>query len=75
MTILKRSLPTILSIRRDVLGNEKSIIDALVIKTIYTILEEAGAKNLVVSINSIGDKESRSCLYSRTGELLQKTFE
>ncbi len=43
----------------DVLGNEKSIIDALVIRTIYTILEEAGAKNLVVNINSIGDKESR----------------
>jgi histidyl-tRNA synthetase len=43
----------------DVLGNEKSIIDALVIKTIYTILEEAGAKNLTVTINSIGDKESR----------------
>jgi histidyl-tRNA synthetase len=43
----------------DALGSEKSIIDALVIKTIYTILEEAGAKNLVVSINSIGDKDSR----------------
>jgi histidyl-tRNA synthetase len=43
----------------DVLGNEKSIIDALVIRTIYTILEEAGAKNLTVTINSIGDKESR----------------
>jgi len=43
----------------DVLGSEKSIIDALVIKTIYTMLEEAGAKNLVVNINSIGDKESR----------------
>ncbi len=43
----------------DALGNEKSSTDALVIKTIYTILEEAGAKNLVVTINSIGDKESR----------------
>ncbi len=43
----------------DALGNEKSITDALVIKTIYTILEEAGAKNLVVTINSIGDKDSR----------------
>lgn len=43
----------------DVLGSDKSIIDALVIKTIYTILEEAGAKNLIVNINSIGDKESR----------------
>jgi len=43
----------------DALGNDKSITDALVIKTIYTILEEAGAKNLVVTINSLGDKDSR----------------
>jgi histidyl-tRNA synthetase len=43
----------------DAIGSEKSIIDALVIKTIYTTLEEAGAKNLVVTINSIGDKDSR----------------
>lgn len=43
----------------DALGSEKSIIDALIIKTVYAILEEAGAKNLVVTINSIGDKESR----------------
>ncbi len=43
----------------DALGSEKSIVDALVIKTMYTILEEAGAKDLVVTINSIGDKDSR----------------
>jgi histidyl-tRNA synthetase len=43
----------------DALGSEKSIADAIVIKTIYTILEEAGAKDLSVTINSIGDKESR----------------
>lgn len=43
----------------DAIGSEKSIIDALVIKTIYTTLEEAGAKNLVVTLNSIGDKDSR----------------
>jgi histidyl-tRNA synthetase len=43
----------------DALGSDKSIVDALVIKTIYTILEEAGAKNLFVTINSIGDKDSR----------------
>jgi histidyl-tRNA synthetase len=43
----------------DVLGSEKSVVDALVIKTIYTILEEAGAKDLIISINSIGDAESR----------------
>ncbi len=43
----------------DALGSEKSVVDALVIKTLYTILEEAGAKDLVVTINSIGDKDSR----------------
>lgn len=43
----------------DALGSEKSVVDALVIKTIYTILEEAGGKDLVVTINSIGDKDSR----------------
>jgi histidyl-tRNA synthetase len=44
----------------DSIGSEKSIMDALVIKTAYTILEEAGAKDLSVDINSIGDKECRS---------------
>jgi len=44
----------------DVLGSEKSILDALVIKTTWTILTEAGAQNLSVDINSIGDKECRA---------------
>jgi histidyl-tRNA synthetase len=44
----------------DVLGSEKSILDALVIKTTWTILEEAGAKDLSVDINSIGDKDCRA---------------
>ena len=43
----------------DAYGSEKSIVDALVIKTAYTILEEAGGKDLSVDINSIGDKECR----------------
>lgn len=43
----------------DILGSDKSILDALVIKTAMTILEEAGAKELSVEINSIGDKECR----------------
>lgn len=43
----------------DCLGNDKSIMDALVIKTGMCILEEAGAANLSVDINSIGDKECR----------------
>jgi histidyl-tRNA synthetase len=44
----------------DCLGNEKSIMDALVIKAGMSILEEAGASNLSIDINSIGDKECRN---------------
>jgi histidyl-tRNA synthetase len=43
----------------DSLGSSKSIMDAMVIKVGINILEEAGAQNLSVNINSIGDKECR----------------
>lgn len=43
----------------DSLGSPKSIMDALVIKVGMNILEEAGAQNLSIDINSIGDKECR----------------
>ena len=43
----------------DCLGSDKSIMDALVIKTGISILEEAGASGLSIDINSIGDKECR----------------
>ncbi|MEI6660348.1 MAG: histidine--tRNA ligase [bacterium] len=44
----------------DAIGSDKSILDALVIKTAWTILGEAGAEGLSIDINSIGDKECRS---------------
>ena len=44
----------------DVIGSDKSILDALVIKTAWTILTEAGATDLSIDINSIGDKECRA---------------
>ncbi len=44
----------------DCLGSGKSIMDAMVIKVGMNILEEAGAQNLSVNINSIGDKECRN---------------
>jgi len=44
----------------DCLGSDKSIMDAMVIKVGMNILEEAGAQNLSVDINSIGDKECRN---------------
>lgn len=43
----------------EAIGSDKSIMDALLIRTTITILEEAGAKDLVVQINSMGDKEDR----------------
>jgi len=43
----------------EIMGTEKSIADALVIRTTATILKEAGAQNLMIEVNSIGDKECR----------------
>ena len=44
----------------EILGTPKSVADAIIIKTTLTILEAAGAKNLFVDVNSIGDKDSRA---------------
>jgi len=44
----------------DSIGSDKSIMDAVVIKTCVSILEEAGASDLTIDINSIGDKECRN---------------
>lgn len=43
----------------EILGSSKSIADALIIRTLTTILEEFGFKDLIVDINSMGDKETR----------------
>lgn len=43
----------------EILGSQKSIADALIIRTLTTILEEFGFKDLIVDINSMGDKETR----------------
>ncbi len=43
----------------EILGTDKSVADALIIRTLITILEEFGFKDLIVDINSMGDKETR----------------
>lgn len=43
----------------DALGSEKSVVDALIIKTMITILTEVGAPSISVDINSIGCKDCR----------------
>lgn len=42
----------------EILGSEKSIADATLIKTAYEILKDRGYENLSVAINSMGDRES-----------------
>ncbi len=43
----------------EILGAEKSIADAIIIRTTVTILSDAGFENMILDINSIGDKECR----------------
>ena len=44
----------------EMLGTNKSIADAMIIYMVWNILQEVGLKNIVVEVNSIGDKESRT---------------
>jgi histidyl-tRNA synthetase len=44
----------------EIIGSEKSISEAILIRTTLAILEDNGFKDLYVEINSIGDKESSS---------------
>ncbi len=44
----------------EILGSDKSIADALIIKTLHTILNEFGFEDLLVDINSMGDRENRT---------------
>jgi histidyl-tRNA synthetase len=41
----------------EIIGNQKSIAEATLLQTAFTILGEAGYTNLCVDINSIGDRE------------------
>ncbi len=43
----------------EIIGTNKSIADALIIRTLITILEEYGFSDLIVDINSMGDIETR----------------
>ena len=42
----------------EILGTTKSVAEAILIKTAYVILTELGHKNLVVTVNSVGDKDA-----------------
>lgn len=42
----------------EIIGSDQSVAEALVIKAAYTMLSEEGFKNLVLEINSVGDRDS-----------------
>ena len=44
----------------EILGTEKSIADALIIQTLMMILKEFGFENLIIDINSMGDRNDRN---------------
>jgi len=44
----------------EILGTEKSIADALIIQTLMTILKEFGFEDLIIDINSMGDRNDRN---------------
>lgn len=46
------------TINLEVMGTERSIAEALLIKTAASMLKDNGYKDLTIEINSIGDKES-----------------
>jgi len=43
----------------EIMGTDKSIADAIIMRTMVDILEEVGFSNLCIDINSIGDKDCR----------------
>lgn len=59
----------------EILGTPKSIADALIIRTMTLILDEAGFKNLSVEINSIGDKECRGSFIRELTNYYKKHIE
>ena len=59
----------------EILGTSKSIADALIIRTLTTILEEYGFKDLIVDINSIGDKETRPAFIKELVNYYKKHLE
>ena len=55
-----------------VFGTQESIAEALVIRAALAILDELGIKNNVVSVNSIGDRDSSTQFVREVHALLRK---
>ena len=58
----------------EILGGDDPVLDALVIKICFLILKEIGFKNIMVNINSIGDKECRPAYKKELVNYYRKKF-
>ena len=58
----------------EVLGEEDVVVDALIIRLLYTILEELGFQNIAVQVNSMGDDESRATYRKELITFYKKRF-
>lgn len=58
----------------EIIGSEKSIAEAIIIKTALSILEDNGYKNLYVEINTLGDKESMNKFAKELTNYLRKNI-
>ena len=59
----------------EILGSDKSICDALIIRTLFTILEEFGFTDLIIDINTMGDKETRPAYMKELSTYYKKHLE
>ena len=58
----------------EVLGEQDVVVDALIIRLFYSILEELGFKNIAVQVNSMGDDESRAAYRKELTGFYKKRF-
>ncbi len=58
-----------------VVGTARSIAEALVIRTAFTILEDAGAKSISLRVNSIGDRDSSARFSREVQNYLRKNID
>ncbi len=62
------------TINLEIMGTERSIAEAILIKTADSILKENGYKNYSIEINSIGDKESMNKFHKELTNYYKKNL-
>ena len=56
----------------EILGDDSSVSDAIIIRVFALILEEIGFKNIIVHINTLGDKECRGAFRRELVQYLRR---